>query len=71
MSYQINLVDVEQYAVNPENVFMIVKSIEEISDDDNQNPTRVIFSILRIYREEDVTDMDDEFKEKKRESPKP
>ena len=58
----------DQYSVDPKNVFAIVKSIEEISDEDPIQPTKVVFSVLRIYKEEEVTELDDEYdKDKKRE----
>ena len=40
---------------------MIVKTIEEVSDDNDPKATKVIFSMLRIYKEQDVNDLDDEF----------
>ena len=58
--------------MDPKNVFMIVKSIEEVSDEDPILPTKVVFSVLRIYKEEEVTDLDEEFdNEKKREGCNP
>jgi hypothetical protein len=33
LTYNIHLVDVEHYSINSENIFMIVKSVEEASTD--------------------------------------
>lgn len=48
-SYQITAIDVEHHSINQDNIFMIVNSVEEFSNESE----KVIFNMLRIYKQED------------------